>query len=280
MPKRVTDTDEAPKRNGPSDDDFAGFLARDIEIGSQIARLNAARGTNMARYENLGGDPEKIRIGRRLDRDGVSYLHLVTDTARMMGQIEVDKKGQANFLAAIDPEKQRKEKATLGPMVVRMAQADSDGWNSGFAGGSDEGNPFQPVTAENSMLNQTWAKAFRDGAEARIEKLKAKGKPTGEDVNTSRQRPPTPEGQPKPETPRRGRRTAAQAAPSVDAATGTADDQSALGAAVAALGPEKTQEIVNEALRPGWQGDRDVTMPDDAVQFPVEARRPRRQALH
>ena len=193
MPRRVTDvtaaTEPTPPRNGPSNEEFAEFLACDIEIGSQIARLNAARGTNMARYENMGGDPDEIRDGRKIDRDGLAVLRRMSRVAGMMGLIKVDADGQANFIEVLDPDKQAAEQAALGPMVLRMARADMDGWNSGFAGGTAVDCPFNGTDPVESELYQQWTRACQDGRDARAEKMLAKGKIVSEAVDTSRERP-------------------------------------------------------------------------------------------
>ena len=171
MPDRVRPAEE-PKSNGPPVDEFPSFLARDLELGSQIARLNAARGTNMSRWENMGGDPDEIREGRKLDRDGMARLNLVNRVAGYMGMIEIEASGQANFGKALDPNAPKPTVKGLAAEALELARADTDGWNTGWAGGSQGDNPHEPGTE----IHVGWARACTDGADARQQRDAAKGK--------------------------------------------------------------------------------------------------------
>jgi hypothetical protein len=250
MPERVRPPEEAPK-NGPGAADFRAFLARDMEIGAQIARLNASRGTNMARWENLGGDPDEIREGRKLDRDGLGRLKLQARVAGYMGytvKIETEANGQTNFASALDPDAPPAEpSAPAMDEALECARADTDGWNTGWAGGALDHNPHTPGT----LLHQHWDRACRDGIEAKAERDRAKGKAPAADTSKAKPARAADKPTPEPAAPRRARR----AAPPAANATAVA--------AISAPTPD---------IKPGWQGDRDFTGPVEATTFPLEAR--------
>ena len=221
MPDRVRPAEES-KRNGPPVDEFPSFLARDLELGSQIARLNAARGTNMARWETLGGDPDEIREGRKLDRDGMARLNLINRVAGYLGMIEVEASGQANFAKALDPNAPKPKATGLTAEALELARADGDGWNTGWAGGSQGDNPHEPGTE----IHVGWARACTDGADARQQRDAAKGKAPA--VAAEKRKPGRPVGSgkkadakaaevkaeaPKPPAATRTRRRAPEAAP-------------------------------------------------------------------
>ena len=244
MPDRVRPADE-PKRNGPPVDEFPSFLARDLELGSQIARLNAARGTNLARWENLGGDPDEIREGRKLDRDGMARLDLINRVAGYMGMIEVEASGQANFAKALDPNAPKPKAKGLTAEALELARADTDGWNTGWAGGTQNDNPHEPGTE----VHVHWARACTDGADARQQRDAAKGKAPA--VAAEKRKPGRPVGS--------GKKADAKAveakteAPKPPAATRTR---------------RKAPEAAATEAESGWDGERDFSGPEPTVDAP------------
>ena len=244
MPDRVRPAEE-PKRNGPPVDEFPSFLARDLELGSQIARLNAARGTNMARWENLGGDPDEIREGRKLDRDGMARLNLVNRVAGYMGMIEVEASGQANFAKALDPNAPKPKAKGLTAEALELARADTDGWNTGWAGGAQNDNPHEPGTE----VHVHWARACTDGADARQQRDAAKGKAPA--VAAEKRKPGRPVGS--------GKKADAKAA---EAKT------EAPKPPAAARTRRKAPEAAATEAKPGWDGERDFSGPEPTVDAP------------
>ena len=244
MPDRVRPADES-KRNGPPVDEFPSFLARDLELGSQIARLNAARGTNMSRWENMGGDPDEIREGRKFDRDGMARLNLVKRVAGYMGMIEVEASGQTTFAKALDPNAPKPKAPGLTAEALELARADTDGWNTGWAGGSQGDNPHEPGTE----IHVGWARACTDGADARQERDTAKGKAPA--VAAEKRKPGRPVGSGK----------------KADAKTAEVKAEAPKPAA-----PTRTRRKAPEAAateaKPGWDGERDFSGPEPTVDAP------------
>ena len=240
MPDRVRPADE-PKRNGPSVEDFLTHLTRDLEIGSQIARMNAARGTNMARYENLGGDLDEIREGRKLDRDGMERLNLINRVAGYMGMIEVEASGQGNFAKALDPKAPKPKAHGLTAEALELARADGDGWNTGWAGGSQNDNPHEP----GAEIHVHWARACADGTDARQERDIAKGKAPA--VAAEKRKPGRPVGS--------GKKADAKAAE------------------VKAEAPKpaatRTRRRAPEAAPAGSDGERNLSGPEPTVDAPA-----------
>ena len=249
MPDRVRPADE-PKSNGPSVEDFLRHLARDLEIGSQIARMNAARGTNLAQWENLGGDSDEIREGRKLDRDGMARLNLINRVAGYMGMIEVEASGQANFAKALDPNAPKPKAPGLTAEALELARADTDGWNTGWAGGSQGDNPHEPGTE----IHVGWARACTDGADARQQRDAAKGKAPA--VAAEKRKPGRPVGSGK----------------KADAKTADAKTAEVKAEAPKPAAPTRTRRKAPEAAateeKPGWDGERDFSGPEPTVDAP------------
>ena len=244
MPDRVRPAEEQ-KRNGPPVDEFPSFLARDLELGSQIARLNAARGTNLAQWESLGGDSDEIREGRKFDRDGMARLNLIKRVAGYMGMIEVEASGQTTFAKALDPNAPKPKAKGLTAEALELARADGDGWNTGWAGGSQGDNPHEPGTE----IHVGWARACTDGADARQQRDAAKGKAPA--VAAEKRKPGRPVGSGK----------------KADAKTAEVKAEAPKPAA-----PTRTRRKAPEAAateaKPGWDGERDFSGPEPTVDAP------------
>ena len=244
MPDRVRPADE-PKRNGPSVEDFLRHLARDLEIGSQIARMNAARGTNLAQWENLGGDSDEIREGRKFDRDGMARLNLIKRVAGYMGMIEVEASGQTTFAKALDPNAPKPKATGLTAEALELARADTDGWNTGWAGGAQNDNPHEPGTE----VHVHWARACTDGADARQQRDAAKGKAPA--VAAEKRKPGRPVGSGK----------------KADAKTVEAKTEAPNPAAPTRT-RRKAPEVAPTEEKPGWDGERDFSGPEPTVDAP------------
>lgn len=157
----------------PTTDEFMDYLATDLSIGTQIAKLNKQRATNMAQYEGAtGGDREEIRIGRKLDKMGVAFFQTVATVAGHMGLIETDAEGQSGFLPMLDAEAASPPEATTDTALGRLAlaRAAMDGFNSGWAGGSLDDNPW-PVGSEAFAI---WRSNCADGIAQRADMQEAK----------------------------------------------------------------------------------------------------------
>jgi hypothetical protein len=207
MAKTKTEAARA-KLNMTMAEEFDHFLAIDIELQSQIGRLRKKVGTNMANWEAVGGDADDIREARRLDKEGLERLKRVTRVAGYMGLVAVDSKGQWGFHAALAPDADLPPTTQTKEGQAALARADSDGWNSGWAGGSADDNPHPAGT----QISAIWARACRDGAEAREadKAVRAKPKPVNAAAEEAPQTESLPSGRKKGKG---GRGKTAQAAP-------------------------------------------------------------------
>ena len=231
--------------NGPSRDQYEDFQAEYTEIRFMQMRWASKAAKVRARYENMGGDPEDLKIGYELgkmDNDKARARVLgFNRVARWAGVVTVDDLGQGSFAATFEeppaPAETDLGQAAMGSRLS-IARAHMDGWNSGAKGkGSLDDNPFKH--APGSREFGEWAQGFGEGMEDRKpEKVKP--------VN------PEPEGEPA--APARGRRRAgksralemAEQAQAMDGGGKRKRGQRALPA------PE-----VTENDKPGWQADRD-----------------------
>jgi hypothetical protein len=159
--------------NGPTPtrEDFEEYLATDLEIGTQIAKLNKQRATNMAQYEAAtGGDRDEIRIGRKLEKLGADYLSSVARVAGWMHLAQTDEDGQSGFLSVLDADAPPEATADTPLGRLALARAGMDGYNSGWAGGSLDGNPW-PVGSEAFAI---WRSNCADGIAQRADMQDAK----------------------------------------------------------------------------------------------------------
>lgn len=253
MPERVRQT----VTNGPDQALFEDVLAEHIELSTSVARLNQKKKTNLGRYEAAGGDPDDIKYAHRMrNLDAGEARAKIRQRAKVdgwLGLVAFDAVGQGGFSKLFDGDVKIAKPVTPSSGKLEANKAMADGYNSGLAGGARDHNPHDAGTERHAKWDAGWLQGAEDHA--------AK---TGEPAaDTSKAKPahaaktePAAEAR----TPRKRR-----AAPE-----SKASDDSKLADANASDG--------NTDLRPGWQGDRDVTLPDGVTEFPVVARRPRRSA--
>lgn len=172
MARAATDAAKA-KITDAMADVFDQHLAIDIELQSQIGRLRQKVGTNMAQYEAQGGHADDIRIGRQLDKEGLELVQRINRVAGYMDLVTVDEKGQASFAAALAPDAKPQPTTQTQAGRAALARADTDGYNSGWAGGSVGDNPH-PIGSE---IWSIWDRGCRDGSDARTERQAAKERP-------------------------------------------------------------------------------------------------------
>ncbi|HEY1412941.1 MAG TPA: hypothetical protein VGF36_12420, partial [Rhodopila sp.] len=147
---------------------------------------------------------------------------------------------------------------------LALARAEMDGYNSGWAGGTPENNPYRPD--EDSELFTIWDTACRDGQREKSERKAAKGQPEAPAADAAKTKPEAAKRGP-------GRPRKDAAAPPV--ASAPAKPQRRRAAAPPAEAPPAEPSTrprrrrvaepaaATEAAKPGWQGDRDFTDTSD-----------------
>jgi ribosome modulation factor len=265
MPERVRAAESQQTRNSPGKVEFEEALAERLELKSAMARLSKKLGTLDARWENIGGDPEALRDGERLHRlAGRSAqqgrVETFNQVASWLGLIQIEDNGQATFGKLFDGDALpagdvASKPAASKPGVAEplfsqinrlaLAHADTDGYNSGWAGGSSENNPHLAGTD----VYASWDSAWRDGNAARGERDKARGKPDTASVDVRKAKPAV---SPKPATvkAKADKPAAKSATPAVPAPRGRRR---------LAEAPASAETSAEKA---GWQGDRDFHGPD------------------
>jgi len=152
----------------PTPEEFTEYLATDLEIGVQIAKLNKRRATNMAQYEGIGGDRDEIRVGRKLDKLGPSFISMVGRVGGYMGYLTVEEDGQGSFAKAFEEPPMPTASKAAGRIF--LINANMDGFNSALAGGTTDDNPHPP----GSEIYEKWDKGCREGMAERELRVAAK----------------------------------------------------------------------------------------------------------
>lgn len=256
---------EETETSGPSQAEFSDHLARRIELKTQIARLSKRVGTIDAQWEAIGGDAQDLKDGEKLHHlSGLSArqgrIRRFNQVAFWMGLITYDASGQASALPVLDA-----KDAPVFPVKsddrLALARAEMDGYNSGWAGGTPENNPYRPD--EDSELFTIWDTACRDGQREKADRKAAKGQPEAPAADASKTKPEAAKRGP-------GRPPKTATAAPVEAAPAKPQRRRAAAAAATeapATEPASTrprrrrvaEPAAEASTKPGWQGDRDFT---------------------
>ena len=158
--------------------------------------------------------------------------------------IEVEASGQANFAKALDPNAPKPKATGLTADALELARADTDGWNTGWFGRTQNDNPHEPGTE----VHVHWARACTDGADARQQRDAAKGKAPA--VTAEKRKPGRPVGS--------GKKADAKAAEVKTEAPKPAATRTR----------RRTPEAAATEATPGWNGERDFSGPEPTVDAP------------
>jgi len=230
----------------PTPEEFAEYLATDLEIGVKIAKLNKRRATNMAQYEGIGGDRDEIRVGRKLDKLGPSFISMVGRVGGYMGYLTVEEDGQGSFAKAFEEPPMPTASKAAGRIF--LINANMDGFNSALAGGTTDDNPHPP----GSEIYEQWDKGCREGMAERELRVAAKEAKDERKAGVTHLEPEA--------------TTLEQGVDTVET-TGTKPKAARKPRKGLVPNTPTAEDIAEQAAdaRPGWQGERDFTGPAELI---------------
>lgn len=154
------------ERPNVNPDDVAACYAEYSGLRADQARLNQRIQVTLGRYEKLGVDPVAIKhaytVAAKDPREAAAQHKRNSEYLALLEIIRFDDEGQGNFVAGLTVAKPSQEASAK----VRAARAHADGYNSGLAGGTADGNPFAAGSAEFVQ----WIHGHSDGRADRIAK--------------------------------------------------------------------------------------------------------------
>lgn len=164
--------------NGPLPEKIAEYLADLTSLKTTSARISQQIAALLARFENEGGDRKELKamlVLSKLDRREAEAAVLRHITyAQALGFVKEEEDGQFSFASLFGGDAQgdgvaqteapaapskRTPRDPDGEKKLALAQAYSDGWNTGRHGGGKDNNPFNAGTETHVR----WHEGLTDG---------------------------------------------------------------------------------------------------------------------
>ena len=146
-----------------SPDDEALCFHEFSEKKAEIGRIQKSIRALFARYKNRGVDTAAIKFayGQSLKENCVELQHSRTALMIRLGIITIEETGQGNFLGGL---------SVAGPsndnmLKLQLGRIKSDGYNTGYNGGSVDASPWEPGTEQHVA----WRESFFHGASDRTD---------------------------------------------------------------------------------------------------------------
>lgn len=142
-----------------------------VEVNGMLsdrARLDQRIAKTYERFEKSDGvDRKAIKEAIRLSKSDPAAAKAQLDRNREYAEIleitDIDDAGQTGLSEDFAPREPKKPSADQQALLAR-ARASTDGYNTGFVGGSLDNNPHVPGTS----VHQEWAIGFHDGHAERL----------------------------------------------------------------------------------------------------------------